>query len=287
MPTRRALLLGAGAASLLGMSGTAEARARDALRDIARASGGRLGVFAYDTGTGRRLSLDAGARYALCSTFKAPLAAAILAQVDAGRLTLDRTIRFGEADLLGYAPVVRENLATGALSVERLCRAAVEVSDNSAANLLLPQLGGPAGLTRWLRSIGDPATRLDRDEPTLNIVRGGDLRDTTTPMAIAMTIDRLLFGDVLMPQSHALLQRWMAASTTGRARLRGGLPADWQCGDKTGTSGEGCFNDVAFAIPPGRKPIVIACYLDAAGLSDANANAAHAAVGELVGQVFA
>lgn len=287
MTTRRQILAGAAALTLVGCGDRAEAQARNALADIARDGGGRLGVFAYDTGSGRRLGFEASTRHAMCSTFKAPLAAAILARVDAGRLALSQTIRFTEADLLEYAPVVRENVAAGALSIERLAQAAVELSDNSAANLLLPQIGGPAGLTRFLRSVGDPITRLDRDEPTLNVVRGGDVRDTTTPMAIAMTLNRLLFRDALEPESRALLMRWMEASSTGRERLRGGLPANWRCGDKTGTSGEGRFNDLAFAIPPGRKPIVIACYLDSPGLADAKANAVHAAVGELVGRVFA
>ncbi len=287
MTTRRMMLAGAGALALVGFGRRAEAQAGGALATIARDTGGRLGVFAYDSGTGRRIGLDADARYALCSTFKAPLAAATLARVDAGQFDLARKVKFGEADLLDYAPVVRENLAAGALSIERLCQAAVELSDNSAANLLLPQLGGPQGLTRYLRSIGDPITRLDRDEPTLNVVRGGDLRDTTTPTAMAMTLRTLLFGDALTPQSRALLMRWMEASTTGRERLRGGLPGDWRTGDKTGTSGEGYFNDIAFTVPPGRKPILIASYLDSPGLDGEKANAAHARVGELVGRLFA
>lgn len=249
-------------------------------------TGGRLGLAVYDTGTGRRFFDGAEARFALCSTVKLPLVAAVLARVDRGELDLSREVRFGPADVLDHAPVVRAHLSKGALSIGALCEAAMVASDNSAASLLFGQISGPRGLTRFIRESGDAITRSDRDEPMLNQVRGGEVRDTTTPAAMLWLMHRLLLGDTLSPASRARIMGWMEASTTGRERLRAGLPKSWRVGDKTGTSGDGYFNDIAVATPPGRKPILIACYLDAPGLDVAKADAAHAKLGALVGVLF-
>ena len=289
MLNRRQIITGAAVmAGTMGIAPRALALAADPLGAILAETGGRLGLAAIDTGTGQRLMLDAGARYPMCSTFKWILAAAVLQRVDRGELDLAKMVRFSEADLLDYAPVVKANLAAGALSVEQLCTAAVELSDNSAANLLLPQVGGPQGVTRFIRAGGDQVTRLDRYEPELNIFKPDDPRDTTLPYAMALLMQRVLTDDVLTEESRDKLIAWMVASTTGTKRLRAGLPGDWRVGDKTGTSGAGQFNDVAIAFPPGRKPILIAAYLDApATLDAAKGDAALAKVGALVGAIFA
>lgn len=284
MPNRRTLI--AGATALAAMPASALAQVKGPFDRIREETGGRLGIAVYDSDTGRRFFDGAEARVAMCSTFKVPLAAAVLARADRGEIDLAREIRFSAADLLDYAPVVRANIARGALSIEALLEAAVTISDNSAANLVFGQIGGPRGVTRFIRDAGDAVTRSDRDEPTLNIVRGGEVRDTTTPQAMLWLMHNLLLGEVLAPPSRAKLIGWMAASPTGKDRLRAGLPNSWQVGDKTGTSGEGWFNDIAIATPPGRKPILIACYLDAPGLDAASANAAHAKVGALIGALF-
>ncbi len=280
---RRTLLAAIGASAVAGCAiPLALPKDDPELSAIREATGGRLGVFALDTGTDATLSLDADERYAMCSTFKAPLAAAILAEVDAGRVRLDQPVRFTRADLVPYAPIVEAALGKGELSIEALCKGTVEVSDNVAANLLLSLIGGPAGFTRFVRGQGDRVTRLDRIEPELNIVRNGDVRDTTTPRAMVGLMRAVLVGDRLTPASRERLIGWMVASSTGRERLRAGLPAEWRAGDKTGTSGEGYFNDIAVLWPPKRAPILVACYLDAPGLDPKRANAAHAAVGALV-----
>lgn len=277
----------AGAAALAAFPATALAQKKSALDRIRDEAGGRLGLAVYDSGTGRRYFDGAEARFAMCSTFKVPLAAAVLARADRGEIDLKREIRFSEADLLDYAPVVKANLAKGALPIETLIEAAVVMSDNSAANLVFGQISGPRGLTAFIRSAGDALTRSDRDEPTLNNVRNGEVRDTTTPQAMLWLLNALLLGEALSPASRAKLIGWMEASPTGKERLRAGLPKTWRVGDKTGTSGEGYVNDVAIATPPGRKPILITCYMDAPMLPAAKANALHARVGELVGLLFA
>jgi len=291
--TRREVL--AGGALLLaprGLSAWAAEPAPDGfaerVREIETRVGGRLGVAALDTGTSRRLTHRAEERFPLCSSFKWLLAAQVLARVDAGEESLDRVVRYGPDDLLEYAPVAREHVDSGGLTVAELCDAAVRRSDNTAANLLLATVGGPEGLTTFLREIGDPATRLDRTEPSLNQVGAGDERDTTTPEAMVADLRTLLLGDALSPPSRELLVDWMVASTTGKARLRAGLPSGWRVGDKTGTCGHGVANDVAIAWPPGvRAPILVAAYLAEADASYEDCNAALADVGRAVAEELA
>lgn len=283
MMDRRTLLAAIGASAVAGCATPLTLGSDDAeLAAIRNATGGRLGVFALDTAGGATIGIDADERYAMCSTFKAPLAAAILAEVDAGRLQLSQTIAFTRADLVPHAPTVEPALATGSLPLSSLLSGMVSLSDNVAANLVLRLIDGPAGFTRFVRAQGDAQTRLDRIEPELNIVRGGDVRDTTTPRAMVGLMREILTGDTLTPTLRNRLIAWMAASPTGLERLRAGIPADWRAGDKTGTSGEGYFNDVAILWPPNRAPILVACYLDAPGLDPKRANAAHAQVGALI-----
>jgi len=248
---------------------------------------GRFGVAAADTSTEWSFALNENERFALCSTFKLPLAAAVLAEVEAGRLALTDPIPFSRADLLSYAPVISRHLDRGHLSVEQLCAAIVEVSDNSAANLLLRRIGGPEWLTAFMRRCGDATTRLDRYEETLNTNLPGDPRDTTTPAAMLGLMRTLLLGDVLAPPSRERLIGWMERAATGRDRLRAGLPTDWRAGDKTGTGANGAHNDVAIAFPPGRGPILIASYISGGGAGDAQRNWVHAEAARRVAAFFA
>ncbi|HRG94750.1 MAG TPA: class A beta-lactamase [Polyangiaceae bacterium] len=244
--------------------------------------GGRVGVFALDTHSGRQLGHRADERFAMCSTFKWVLAAAVLSRVDRRELSLEERVPFSEADLLEYAPATRRALPSGGMSVGELAKAAVTVSDNTAANLLLKKVDGPSGLTRFMRSLGDGVTRLDRDEPTLNTNEPGDPRDTTSPRAMVGLLRGLLCGDALSPAGRARLLEWLRACETGRARLRAGVPAEWTVGDKTGTGRRGAANDVAIAAPPGRAPVLIAAYLSDGPAPPPALAAAHADIARRV-----
>lgn len=280
--SRRTLIAGA-AASLC--SGLAAARAP--LAAIEAQVRGRLGVAALDLGSGRYLNYRADERFAMCSTFKAMAVAAVLQRVDTGQEQLDRFVRYGPSDLLGYAPVTKAHVADGGMKLSDLCAAAVELSDNTAANLVLASIGGPAGWTRFVRSLGDRKSRLDRNEPTLNTAIAGDWRDTTTPAAMAADLKATLLDRALSEMSRDRLRGWMSASQTGLSRLRAGLPADWQVGDKTGTGDHGTANDIAVAWTP-NGPVVIACYLTGAEASaPAARESAIADVGRLVAETFA
>ncbi|MEW6340966.1 MAG: class A beta-lactamase [Paraburkholderia sp.] len=262
--TRRSLILGL--PLLLGMSAAGPLFASESpLADIERRYGGRLGVFALDTGSGRTLSYRADERFLMCSTFKGLLAAQILARVDAGKENLARLVRYTEKDLIFTSPVTKANVALGAMPVGALCQAIVEVSDNTAAILLMRSAGGPAGLTRFIRGLGDTVTRSDRYEPESNKYSGS--LDTTSPKAIATLANRILLGDVLSPTSRAQLETWMVAARPGLNRIRAALPADWQAADRPGTSVEEETNDYALVRPPGRAPLLIAAYYDAPGVS--------------------
>lgn len=287
MNRRRILLgamvsLGTGCATTMRPRSPAPARP-SSVAEIEAAVGGRLGVFALDTGTGRTLAHRADERFAMCSTFKWVLAAAILAQVDRARLSLDDRVPFGPADLIAYSPVTKTYLAAGAITVDQLAAAAVTLSDNAAANLLLPKVGGPAGLTGFVRGLGDQLTRLDREEPDLNGNLPGDPRDTTTPRAMVGLLRRLLVEtDALSTASRERLLGWLRQCITGGRRLRAGLPPDWLVGDKTGSGSANAINDVAIAFPPRRSPVLIACYASNSAAALGAVEAAHAAVARLV-----
>lgn len=284
--TRRrfTLVLGGGLAALPVMPGLAK-NAPDTLTqtiiDLETRLQGRFGVLIHDTETGKRWQHRADERFPMCSTFKYVLAAAILARVEAGEDKLDRRLPITAADLVPYAPVTQPQVGK-TLTLAELCHAAVTVSDNTAANLLLRVLGGPAALTGFLRRIGDSVTRLDRWEPELNSALPGDPRDTTTPAAMTRTLETLLFGPALTPASKTQLTLWLIANTTGDAKVRAGLPKSWRVGDKTGSGARGTMNDVVAIWPPQRKPILLSLYLTETKASMEDRNAAFAAVGTAV-----
>lgn len=219
-------------------------------------------------------SLNADQRFPMCSSFKWLLAACVLARVDAGTERLNRlvTVTAADVNVEDYAPATKAALGTASstrMTVDALGGAAVSMSDNAAANLLLAGVGGPPALTAWLRAHGDGVTRLDRGEPALNYVPVGDPRDTTTPAAMADDLRRILFGEVLSRPSRQRLMQWMLDCKTGETRLKAGLPHGWRIAQKTGTMPyhpertepqRAASGDVGVLFPPTGAPIIIAAY---------------------------
>ncbi|WP_342735872.1 class A beta-lactamase [Bradyrhizobium sp. B117] len=264
------------------------AEAPPELESYERESGGRIGLYAENLATGAKLTWRADERFVMCSTFKASLAACVLARVDRGEEQLAAMIPYGPADLLDYAPVAKQNLAAGKMSVAEMCKAIVELSDNTCANLLLARVGGPAALTAFWRSLDDATSRLDRNEPELNRSPPGDPRDTTTPAAMAGNLKRLVVGEALSPASRAQLTEWMVGCKTGANRLRGGLPPGWKIGDKTGYNGKDAAGDIAVVWPkPDNRPdvpILIATYVQGGTPAAAQIEAVFARVGRMVAE---
>ncbi|MBS0431906.1 MAG: class A beta-lactamase [Proteobacteria bacterium] len=281
---RRELLKGAafGAIALSVSPRSLAMQARGATARLAvleHQRGGRLGVAILDTGNGARVAWRGGERFLMCSTFKLLLVAAVLERVDRGSERLDRRVVFGKEALLEYAPVTRQHVGPPGMTIAQLCEAAITLSDNTAANLLVATLGGPSGVTRYARALGDTLTRLDHVEPELNRANGDD--DTTTPDAMLGDLRQLLLGDALSQSARERLTRWLLANQTGGDSLRAGLPADWREGDKTG-SGHTANNDVAILWPPNRKPLLVAAYYDHAGVDVRSRKAVLAEVGRIV-----
>lgn len=250
-----------------------EAQAR--VGQIEAAAGGRLGVAVVDAGSARRIAHRADERFPMCSTFKILAAAAALQRVDAGLDQLDRRIACGPADLLDYAPVSKAQVGDGAMSLADACAAAIQWSDNTAANLVLDAVGGPASVTQFARGLDDAVTRLNRNEPTLNSAVPGDPRDTTSPIAMARDLQALLLGETLSEASRRKLEAWMIGDKVGDARLRAGLPPEWGIGDKTGSGDHGVANTIAILRPPGRAPLFAAVYYAESDASMEARNAVH------------
>ena len=253
-----------------------------ALETYERESGGRVGFHAENLSSGKKLAWRAEERFVMCSTFKASLAACVLARVDRGEDQLAAMIRYGRDDLLDYAPVAKENLSKGAMSVADMCKASVELSDNTCANLLLARIGGPAALTAFWRSLGDTTSRLDHNEPELNRSPPGDPHDTTTPTAMAGNFRRLVLGEALSAASRAELTGWMVNCKTGAKRLRAGLPGTWRIGDKTGNNGKDASGDIVVAWPKPDTPILIVAYTQGGTPSAAQIDTVFASIGKMV-----
>jgi beta-lactamase class A len=285
MIDRRTLLI---AAPVAFVARPALAQAADALMtDLERQTGGKIGVYAQNIKTGAQIAWRADERFVMCSTFKASLAACVLSRVDKGQERLDRVIPYTKVDLLEYAPTTKAHVAEGGLPVGELCKAAVELSDNTAANLLLAQIGGPAALTAFWRSIGDARSRLDHNEPVLNRSPPGDPHDTTTPKAMAQNLQRLLLGQALSPASRERLTGWMIDCQTGANRLRAGLPKDWRVGDKTGNNGKDAAGDIAVAWPRPDAPIVICVYTQGGAPTPAVLEAVFTRIGAMAARSLA
>ncbi|MDN7614104.1 PenA family class A beta-lactamase [Burkholderia cepacia] len=275
----------ASAAAAAAAAAVAPAAAGQMLAELESSVGGRLGVCAIDTASGRVIEHRADERFPFCSTFKAMLSAAVLAQSVERPALLQQRVTYTRADLVNYSPVSEKHVGEG-MTVAALCEAAIQYSDNSAANLLMKLLGGPSAVTAYARSIGDDTFRLDRWETELNTALPGDLRDTTTPAAMAASMRVLMVGDALPAAQRAQLVAWMRGNKVGDKRLRAGVPAGWTVGDKTGTGDYGTTNDAGVVWSPSRVPIAVAVYYTQARADARSKDDVIASVARIVVQAF-
>lgn len=255
--TRRDLMIAVAAASV--DAGLADAASRNPFAALEAKYGGRIGVAGLDAGSGAHVLHRADERFPMCSTFKLIAVSAVLTRAARDSTLLARVIPYAASDLVPYSPITRHHVGQG-MRVSALCAAALQYSDNTAANLILRLIGGPAGATAFARSVGDTSFRLDRWETALNDAVPGDPRDTSTPAAMMGDLHRALLGDLLGVPERRQLAAWMRGCTTGGKRIRAAVPGGWDVADKTGSGDYGTANDIAVIWPPGKAPIVLAVY---------------------------
>lgn len=293
-PLRRKLLLAAAAIPAISAltpllayaANTSLQQAQQQLAALEKASGGRLGVVAINTADGTTLQLNGGQRFPFCSTFKVIAASAILHHSLNNNGFMQQRIRYQKSDLVAYSPITEKHL-DGGMIVAELCAAALQYSDNTAVNLLMKQLGGPEAITAYARSIGDSTFRLDRWETELNSAIPGDERDTTTPAAMAASLQKLTLGNALPQAQREQLVAWMKGNTTGGKRIRAGVPAGAIVADKTGGGDYGTTNDIGIVWRENRAPLAIVVYFTQPQQDAKANNEVIAAAARIVSQAFA
>lgn len=298
---RRTMLAGSAALSLSACMRVTSVKQRSvpfpnaAMAALEAKAGGRLGAFVLDTASGKSTGHRHDELFGMCSTFKLALAAAVLQAGQRGTANPEKMLSFSKADIVANSPAATANLDAGTdmggMTMLAMAEAVQKTSDNTAANLLIREFGGPKAVTRIFRSWGDGVTRLDRYEPEMNNVPLGEVRDTTTPRAFAQMMARLLTSDAILdaPRRQTLIQ-WMIDTKTGTKRIRAGLPLSWRAGDKTGSGWGSTYNnktnDVAIFWPPARPPVIVTAYYEADGKYDEVRDADQAVLAE-VGRIAA
>jgi len=248
-----------GSAPVLAQTSADVATIKQKLAELEKSSGGRLGVALINTADNSQIVYRGEERFPMCSTSKVMAASAVLKQSETNQTLLNKRVEIKKSDLVNYNPITEKHLDTG-MTLGELGAAAIEYSDNTAMNKLIAELGGPAGVTKFARSIGDVTFRLDRTEPSLNTAIPGDKRDTTSPLAMAKSLQNLALGKALGEPQRAQLVEWLKGNTTGGESIRAGLPATWVVGDKTGSGDYGTTNDIAVIWPENHAPLVLVTY---------------------------
>ena len=251
----------------------------DAVKSAENELGARIGLAVHDLETEQRWEYRSDERFPLSSTFKTLACANVLHNVDIGQEKIDRVVRFSKSNLVTYSPVTEKHVGKKGMSLGELCQATLSTSDNSAANFILQAIGGPKSLTQFLRASGDNTTRLDRWETELNEAIPKDKRDTTTPIAMITTLEKLVVGDTLSTESRQQLQSWLKGNEVGDALFRKGVPSDWIVADRTGAGGYGSRAITAVMWPPGRKPVIAALYITETDASFEDRDAMIAKIG--------
>ena len=247
----------------------------------------RIGVSVLVPGSEMSWEYKGDERFPMTSTFKTIACAALLHRVDAGLDSLGRVVTFEESDLVTYSPVTEKRVGNIGMSLAELCEATITVSDNTAGNLILDAIGGPAGFTEFSRSLGDRVTRLDRWELDLNEALPGDTRDTTSPNAMAGLLEKLIFGETLTAKSREQLTSWLKGNLVGDSLLRASIPSDWQIGDKTGAGNFGSRTIAAIMWPPSSDPIIATVYITETEATFEERNNAVAQIGRAIVEAVA
>lgn len=229
------------------------------LSTLEKYSQGRLGVALINTEDNSQITYRGEERFAMASTSKVMAVAAVLKESEKQAGLLDKNITIKKSDLVAYSPITEKHLITG-ISLAQLSAATLQYSDNTAMNKILDYLGGPAKVTQFARSINDVTYRLDRKEPELNTAIHGDPRDTTSPIAMAKSLQALTLGDALGQSQRQQLVTWLKGNTTGDHSIKAGLPKHWIVGDKTGSGDYGTTNDIAVIWPKNHAPLILVVY---------------------------
>ena len=268
LPRRRVLVAGAAAAALAA-SGYPRVAVADpagpaptgpvevelaALEDRFNA---KVGFYGRNLASGRSLAYRADDLFATCSAFKSYVAAQILQKVQQGELKLTDEVYIDPALFVPVASPITEPNIGGWMPLSDLCAAAVRQSDNTATNLMLEILGGPASVTQFARSVGDDRTWMVRWETDLNTAFPGDPRDTSSPRGMGTGFLTMLTGDVLDEPHRAQLEEWMRTIVTGDKRIRAGLPPGWTIADKTGAGDYASTNDIGLAFGPNGERLLL------------------------------
>ncbi len=249
------------------------------INNVEKTLNAHVGVSVYDTATQKRWNHNGDERVPLMSTFKTLACAKLLSDVAEDKITLDHPVLVEKASMLTWSPVLEEQVGQS-ISLEQACAATMRMSDNTAANIILKNTGGPQALTQFLRDLGDPATRLDRFETELNEASPGDPRDTTTPNAITTTLNTLLFGKALSPDAQAQLMQWMKDNQVADNLLRSILPTGWQIADRSGAGGYGSRGITAVVWPEKRAAIIVSIYISQTDASFEQRNEAIVQIGK-------
>lgn len=278
-------------------------------RIAGRARPGALGVGLMNLESGEVFSFAGERRFPMQSVFKMLLGAAALAEVDARRLRLDERMVLSEAQLSPpFSPISAAWPARRDYTVGELLAAAVSMSDNTAADVLMKRIGGPGVVTAWLDARRVPEIRIDRYERELQTEAHGlpsfrpawrtegvfaaalaalpqahrmaamraylaDPRDTATPRGILQFLHLLNFGQLLSPASTRLLLQLMTDTPTGARRLKAGLPAGTVLAHKTGTSRTDlglapAISDVGIFTLPDKRSYALAVFLAGTTLAE-------------------
>ncbi|MEG5160395.1 class A beta-lactamase, subclass A2 [Microcoleus sp. AT3-A2] len=247
---------------------------RDRIEQISQAAIGRVGVTATVLETGESVSLNGNQQFPMQSVYKFPIAMAVLAQVDQGKLKLDQKIRVEASDVLQGSRILDEKSQGMEFSLAELLKYMVSESDNTASDVLLRQLGKPMIVTEYLRGIGVNNIVVANTEKELGQDTAVQYRNYATPDATIVLLRAFHEGKGLSKSSRALLLQLMTETTTGPKRIKGLLPDGTVVAHKTGTSSTvngvtAATNDVGLVTLPNGRHLAIAVFVSDSRANDA------------------